>query len=98
MIKAKCGKVKVKGSFGSLMADLSCIIHCLYTEVLLEELSEDEAEEVIYNAVEIALGLEDEDDEEDEVSELLKELHGVMEDLGRLKELVASKQKGHGEE
>ena len=55
MIKTNKGKIKAKGSAHELLADISVVVHSVYFEALLVHFTEEQAKEMIHDAVERAL-------------------------------------------
>lgn len=60
MIKTKKGNTKARGSNAELLADLAVIVNTLYTEMLLVDLPEDKAKEVVFDTVNTALMTDEE--------------------------------------
>ena len=97
MIKSMFGETKAKGTSSELLADMCCVISTVYEEVLLPNMSEEEAKEVIYKNVEMALKEDDELD--DEIPEDISEqLDSVIDGLADLLKKLEKKTKGKGEE
>lgn len=60
MIKTERGRLEAQGTLGELKADLSVIVHGIYNNALLDEMSEEEAKDFIFDAVNRALESEEE--------------------------------------
>ena len=89
MIKTKHGETEFKGTKHELIADLSCIVDGLYN-LLIEEMSQEEAEKIIREGVEF--GFKDNE-------ELSKELNEKLKDsMTELLETFLDILKGKGEE
>ena len=88
MIKTERGKLEVNGTLGEVRADLCVIVHGI-KEMLQEEMSEDEAKEFIFDAV---------DDGLKDIDEIDEKLDGLIGTLKGLLELLTFKTKGKGEE
>ena len=76
MIKTKHGETEFKGTKHELIADLSCIVDDLYNGILIEEMSQEEAEKLIREGVELGFK-----DNEELSKELNKELKDAMTEL-----------------
>ena len=60
MIKTKNGKIEADGTIGELVSDLFVITFCMYNDILQDELSEEEAKEIIFNTMNKAVKSEEE--------------------------------------
>ena len=79
MIRTKEGEVTIKGTMTECRADLAVIVRALKSSFMDAELSEEEADDIINECVEIGLLSEDEtlkvfDEKEKEFQEKKKEL------------------------
>ena len=90
MIKTKHGETEFKGTKHELIADLSCIVDGLYNGILIEEMSQEEAEKLIREGVE--LGFKDNEELSKELDEKLKD------SMTELLETFLDILKGKGEE
>lgn len=90
MIKTKHGETEFKGTKHELIADLSCIVDGLYNGILIEEMSQEEAEKLIREGVE--LGFKDNEEISKELDEKLKD------SMTALLETFLDILKGKGEE
>ena len=95
MIKTAYGKLEAHGTLGELKADLSVIVHGIYNNALLDEMSEEEAKEFIFDAVNRALKSTNEAEKESE--EIIGELNDLIEELESVLGKFTSKAKGKGE-
>ena len=77
MIKTEKGFVEVNGSVGELSADLGVIVLSLYNNVLLDEMSEEEAKEFILDVVNDAMVTKEEAKKEFK-TELVDFLEGLV--------------------
>ena len=89
MIKTKHGETEFKGTKHELIADLSCIVDGLYN-LLIEEMSQEEAEKLIREGVEF--GFKDNEELSKELDEKLKD------SMTELLETFLDILKGKGEE
>lgn len=89
MIKTERGRLEAQGTHCELKADLSVIVHGIYNNALLE-MSEEEAKEFIFDAVNRAL------ESEDEIKE--KTRKEIKTGLADFLEVLAKTLKGQGEE
>lgn len=64
MIKTEHGSLEAKGTLAEIKADLSTIVNGIYNKVLLEEMSEEEAKEFVFDAVNRGFKTKDEIDKE----------------------------------
>lgn len=64
MIKTEHGSLEAKGTLAEIKADLFTIVNGIYNKVLLEEMSEEEAKEFVFDAVNRAFKTKDEIDKE----------------------------------
>lgn len=90
MIKTKHGETEFKGTKHELMADLSCIVDGLYNGILIEEMSQEEAEKSIRESVEF--GFKNNEELSKEINEKLKD------SMTELLETFLDILKGKGEE
>ena len=89
MIKTSYGRLEVEGTLRTIKADLSVIVHGIYNNIQ-DDMSEEEAKEFIFDAVNRALESED---------ELKKEaMAGIKTGLADFFEGLAKTLKGQGEE
>ncbi len=82
MIKTEKGVLQVKGDIQEIKTDLFIIVHGLYCEVFKKEMSEEEAQEEILEAVHD--GFKDEEelcDVTETFEELLDEFEGFLKKL-----------------
>lgn len=90
MIKTERGRLEAHGTLGELKADLSVIVHGIYNNALLDEMSEEEAKDFIFDAMNRALESE---------AELKEEaIAGIKTGIADFLEELAKKLKGQGEE
>ena len=77
MIKAKEGKVEVKGFTDELLADVGVIIHSLVDAFVENDIPRDEAVEEIRRAVELGFKTEEEirEDAKKKLGEFLKKMY-----------------------
>ena len=55
MIKTKNGNIRIRGEKAVVLADMMLIVHEIYFDILLTQMSEDEAKKLIMESVEDAL-------------------------------------------